>query len=70
MIDHITIDEKLKKDELAAKAVKGSNHYLVLAGIKIKGRRENGRKKGKGKVSKVLASKMMERKDVKEENEK
>ena len=27
----------------------GSDHYVVLAKIKVKGRRESGRKNGKGK---------------------
>ena len=39
MIDYITVDEKLRKDVLDAKAVKGmlegSDHYVVIAKIKI-----------------------------------
>ena len=47
----------------------GTDHYVVLAKIKMKGRWEYGRKNGKGKVSKVLASERMDRKEFKEEYE-
>ena len=35
----------------------GSDHYIVLAKIKIKDNWKFGKRNGKGKVSKVLASK-------------
>ena len=41
----------------------------MLGKIKIKGRWKYGRKNGKGKVSKVLASVRMDRKEVREEYE-
>ena len=44
MIDNIAVDDELIKDVLDAKAVRGiyegSDHYVVLAKIKIKGRWE------------------------------
>ena len=48
------MDEKLRKDVPDAKAVRGmyegSNHYILLAKVKIKGGREYGRRNGKMKV--------------------
>ena len=53
---------------LNGKAVRGifegSDHYIVLAKIKIKDRWDYGRKNGKGKVCEVLASGRMDRKEV------
>ena len=63
IIDYIILDEKLRKDVLDVKAVRGlhegSNYCVVLTKIKIKGRLEYGRKNAKGKVSKMLPSEMM-----------
>ena len=53
MIDYnyIVVNEKLKRNVLNVKAVRdmfeGSDHYVMLAKIKIKGRCETGRKKWK-----------------------
>ena len=47
----------------------GSDHYFVLAKIKIKVRWEYGRKNGKGKVGKVQISEKMDGKEVKKEYE-
>ena len=54
MIEYIAVDEKLRNGLFDAKAVRGifegSDHNIVLAKIKIKGRWEYSRKNGKGKV--------------------
>ena len=48
MMYDIAVDEKLRKDVLNVEAVigmfEGSDHYVVLAKIKVKGRWESGRK--------------------------
>ena len=67
MIGCIAVDEKLRKDVLDAEAVRGmhdgSDHYVVLAKIKIKNLWEYG------KMSKVQASGRMDSKEVKEVEE-
>ena len=58
---------------LDAKVVRGmfegSDHYILSAKIKIKGRWVYSWKNGKGKVSKVLSSGRMNRKEDREEYE-
>ncbi len=54
MIDYIAMDEKLKKDVLDARVVRGmfggSDHYAAVARIPIRGEREYGKKcKTKGR---------------------
>ena len=67
MTDYIALDERLRKDVLNAKVVRGmfegSDHYTVLAKIRIRGTWEY-RSKVKRKVNKVLATKGMDRKEV------
>ena len=50
MIGYIALEEKLKKDVLDSKAVRGmfegSDHYVVLVKIKMKGRWEYGSQNG------------------------
>ena len=62
------VDEKLKKNVLDTKAVRmifeRSDHDVVLVKIKIKGKLEHDVKNGKGKVSKILPSEGMNRKNV------
>ena len=66
----MAVDEKLRKDVLDTKTVRGifeeSDYYVVFAMIKLKGKWEYGRKIGKGKVSKVLASERMNTKKEKD----
>ena len=73
VIDYITVDQKLRKDVMNAKVVRGifqgSDHYLFLAKIRVRGRLEFSRGKGKGKVDKVVACEKMDRKEVKENYE-
>ena len=72
MIDYTAVDQKLIKDVMDAKVVRGmfqgSDHCTVLATIRIRGRWEY-RSKGRGKVNKVLHSEKMDRKEVKEKYE-
>ena len=48
MIDYIAVEERIKKDVLDAKVVRGifhgSDHYAVIANIQIKGRWEHRQK--------------------------
>ncbi len=71
MLNYKAVDKKMRKDALNAKVVRrmfeGSDHYTVLAKIKVRGRWEYGRSNGKEKVKKVLASEGMDRKEVREE---
>ena len=64
MIDYKAVDEKLRKDVLDAKVVRGmferSDHYTVLAQIRIRCKWEYGRSNGRGKMSKVLASERLD----------
>ena len=73
MIDYIVLDDILRKYVLDAKAMRGMygglTNYVVLAKIKMSGIWDYSRRSGKGKVSKVLASERMDRKEVKKEYE-
>ena len=70
MSDYIAVDQKLRKDVLDVKAVRGMvdvlDYYVVLAKIKIKGRWQDGRTNGKANVSKVKQVKGWVRKEVRE----
>ena len=64
MIHYMAVDERLKKDVLDARVVRGmfdgSDHYAVVAKIQIRGRWEYG-KKCKSKGRQVIASERLDR---------
>ena len=66
MIDYVIVDQKLRKDVMDAKVVKGmfqgSDHYTVLVKIRMRGKWEYSKSKDRGKVNKVLASEKMDKK--------
>ena len=70
VIDYIAVDERLKKDVLDARVVRGmfdgSDHYAVVAKIRVRGRWEFC-KKCKTKGRKVIASERLDRKEIREE---
>ncbi len=60
IIDYLAVDERIKKDVLDARVVRGmfdrSNHHVVVAKIRIRGRWEYG-KMCKSKGRQVIAVK-------------
>ncbi len=70
LIDYITVDERLRKDVLDAKVVRGalegSHHYIVIK-MKERDKWEFCRKNGKGKRSKVSAKERLDKEEVREE---
>ncbi len=73
LIDYIAVDERIKKDVLDARVMRGlfdgPDHYAVVAKIQIRGRWEYS-KKCKSKGRQVIASERLDRKEVREEFEK
>ncbi len=72
MIDYIAVDERIKKEVVDKRVVKGmfdrSDHYVVVAKIQISDLWEYGKKcKSEGRL--VIASERLERKEVREEYE-
>ncbi len=69
MIDYIAVDERIKKDVLDARVVRGmfdgSDHYVVLAKVQIRDRWEYCMKKCKSKGRQVIASERLKRKEAK-----
>ncbi len=67
LIDYIAVDERIKKDVLDARVMRelldGSDHYAVVAKIKIRGMWEYS-KMCKIILIKVIAFEMLDRKDV------
>ena len=72
LIDYIAVDDRLRKDVMDAKVVRGmcegSDHYAVLAKMRVRGTWEYGRSSDRREV-RVLASGKLERKEVREEYE-
>ncbi len=70
-IDHIAVDERLRKDVLDATLVRGtlegSDHYAVVVKIMLRDKWEFCRTIGKGKRSKVLAKERLGKEEVREE---
>ncbi len=73
LIDYIAVDERIKKDALHARVMRGlfdgSDRYAVVAKIQIRGRWEYS-KKCKSKRRQVIASEKLHRKDVREDFQK
>ncbi len=71
LTDYIPVDERLRKDVLDAKVVRGalegSDHYAVVVKIMLRDKWEFCRKTGKEKKSKVLAKERLGREEVREE---
>lgn len=70
LTDYTAGDEELRKDVLDAKVVKGlfdaSDYCVVLAKLRIRGRREFCGNNGRGEIRKVLASENLDRREVRE----
>ncbi len=68
MPDYIRVDKKLRKDVLEAKVVRGmfdvTDHYVVLAKIKLRDRWKYGKSDDNGRVSQVTAGERMDEKEV------
>ena len=66
MIDYIAVDERIKKEVLDAKVVRGmfdeSDHYVVVSKIRIRGRWEKKQKICKSKGRQIIASGRVDRK--------
>ncbi len=71
LIDYIAVDERLRKDVLDAKVVRGalegSDHYSVVVKIMLRDKWEFCRKIGKEKRSKMLAKERMGKEEAREE---
>ncbi len=71
LIAYIAVEERLRKDVLDAKVVRGalegSNHYAVVVKIMLRDKWEFCRKTGKEKRSKVLAKERLGKEEVREE---
>ncbi len=71
LIDDIAVDERLSKDVMDAKVVRGalegSDHYAVVVKIMLRDKWEFCRKSGKEKRSKVLAKEKLDKEEVREE---
>ncbi len=71
LIDYIAVDERLRKDVLDAKVVRGalegSDHYAVVVKIMLRDKWEFYKKTGKEKRSKVLAKERLGKEEVREE---
>ncbi len=71
LIDYIVVDERLRKDVVDAKVVRGalegSDHYTVMVKIMLRDKWEFCRKIGKEKRSKVLAKERLGKEEVREE---
>ncbi len=71
LICYIAVDERLKRDVLDAKVVRGalegSDHYAVMVKIMLRDKWEFCRETGKEKRSKVLAKERLGKKEVREE---
>ncbi len=69
LIDYIAVDERLRKDVLDAKVVRGalegSDHYAVVIKIMVRDKWEFCRSIGREKRSKVLAKERLGREEVK-----
>ncbi len=70
LIDYIAVDERLRKDVMDAKmvrgALEGSDHYAVEVKM-LRDKWEFCRKSGKEKRSKVLAKEKLDKEEVREE---
>ncbi len=71
LIDYIAVDERIRKDVLDAKVVRGalegSDYYAVVVKIMLRDKWEVCRKIGKEKRSKVLAKERLGKAEVREE---
>ncbi len=71
LIDYTAVDERLRKDVMDAKvlrgALEGSDHYAVVVKIMLRDKWEFGRKTEKEMSSKVLAKEKLDKEEVREE---
>ncbi len=71
LIDYIAVDERLRKDVMDAKVVRGSlegsDHYAVVVKIMLRDKWEFCSKSEKEKRSKVLAKEKLDKEEVREE---
>ncbi len=71
LIDYIAVDERLRKDVMDAKVVRGalegSDHYAIVVKIILRDKWEFCIKSGKERRSKVLAKEKLDKEEVREE---